>query len=238
MYQIYKYTNKENGKVYIGQTSTSLESRAQSNGNNYRGSRHFYNAIQKYSWSSFTPEILATVETSDEANCAEQYYIKLYNSTDDNYGYNLLPGGENREMSAETKMLISAKAKERYADRTKNPMYGKHHSDHARQLISESKIGERNPMFGTTWTQAQRERSGTNGKKLNLTDAQRDVLRERARTIGQTTGLRSVRCIEDNAEFSSMTLAANTYGVSSSTLCGHLRGHQKTCAGKHFEYIN
>lgn len=42
MYCIYKYTNVHNGKVYIGQTSHSLEERAQSNGRNYRGCRKFY----------------------------------------------------------------------------------------------------------------------------------------------------------------------------------------------------
>lgn len=42
---IYKYTNIINGKIYIGQTCMSLHERAGSNGSNYKGSRHFYNAI-------------------------------------------------------------------------------------------------------------------------------------------------------------------------------------------------
>lgn len=95
MYTIYKYTNSVNGKVYIGQTSKSMEERAQSNGRNYRECRRFYAAIKKYSWSSFVPEILEIVETVEEANKREIYYIDLYNSTDERYGYNLAFGGDN-----------------------------------------------------------------------------------------------------------------------------------------------
>lgn len=51
-------------------------------------------------------------------------------------------------------------------------------------------------------------------------------------------GLRPVRCIEDCTEYESIKDAALHYGVSKSTLCGHLRGAQKTCCGKHFEYID
>ena len=127
MYLIYKYTNSVNGKVYIGQTSKTLEERAQANGRNYRECWRFYNAIQKYSWDTFTPEILETVNTVEEANVREQYYIALYRSTDPECGYNLDSGGSNHTASDETRMLISSMAKERYKDCTANPMYGKKH---------------------------------------------------------------------------------------------------------------
>ena len=227
-----------NGKVYIGQTSKSLEERAQADGRNYRECRRFYNAIQKYSWEAFVPEILETVQTVDEANEREIYYISKFNSTDENYGYNLSMGGDNKTMSPESKMIISAKAKNRYKDKTANPMYGKKHTMHALELQSKKKIGSNNPMCGTAWTEVQRERSGCRGMKLDLSDEQRERLRERGRMIGKTTGLKPVRCVEDNADFPSLIDAATAYGVSKSTLCGHLTGKQKSCCGKHFVYIN
>lgn len=227
-----------NGKVYIGQTSKSLEERAQANGRNYRECRRFYAAIQKYSWSAFKPDVLEVVDTVDEANEREAYYINLYNSTDETHGYNLLPGGDNKEMSDETKKIISAKAKERYTDSTANPMYGKKHSPAALEKQSICKRGEKNPMYGSKWTKTQRERSGVRGKKLNLSTERRQELSDRMRKIAQTVRIRPVRCIEDGTIYESVTIAAHTYGVSASTMCGHLNGYQKTCKGKHFEYID
>lgn len=238
MYQIYKYTNIVNGKVYIGQTSKTLEERAQTGGRNYRECRRFYNAIQKYSWDAFIPEILETVATADEANCREMYYISKFNSTDIDFGYNISHGGDNKMMSSESKALISAKAVERYCDKTANPMYGKKHSPSTIELQRAKKIGSNNPMYGTSWTPAQRERSGCRGMQLNISDDRRKELREHGRILGKTTGLKAVRCIEDDAEFPSIVDAATAYGVSKSTLCGHLTGRQRSCRGKHFEYIN
>ena len=45
-----------------------------------------------------------------------------------------------------------------------------------------------------------------------------------------------VKCVEDNLSFNSLTDAAKHYGVNVSTLCGHLKGYQHTCKGKHFIY--
>lgn len=238
MYIIYKYTNKFNGKVYIGQTKNTMEQRALANGSNYKGCRRFYNAIQKYTWDAFIPHIIDSANTAEEANLLEQKYITEYKSTDPNFGYNISLGGDNKTMSEETIALISKKAKERYLDKTANPMYGKHHSQQTLAKQSEAKIGAKNPMAGSAWTEKQRQNSGTKGKKLNISDDQRQKLRVRAMQLGKTVGLRSVKCIEDNLVFASIQEAASTYGVSKSTLCGHLRGNQHTCKGKHFEYVN
>ena len=104
--------------------------------------------------------------------------------------------------------------------------------------IIVSVVGVNNPMYGRKWTDVQRERSGTRGMHLNLTEEQRKVISDRARIIGKTTGLKAVVCIEDNVMFNSVKEAADTYEVSKSTMCGHLRGNQKSCCGKHFQYVN
>ena len=57
-YKIYMHKNKINGKVYIGQTYTSLRARFGKNGIGYKGCPIFYNAIQKYGWDNFEHEIL------------------------------------------------------------------------------------------------------------------------------------------------------------------------------------
>lgn len=237
MYSIYKYTNLNNGKVYIGQTRNTLEQRAQAGGRNYKESPKFYNAIKKYGWEAFSPEIIATATTQEEANALEIFYISKFQSTDENFGYNIAHGGFCKEMSDETKEKISLSAKARYKDKTKNPMYGKHQSEDMKRKLSESRRGELNPMFGKRWNQNQMERSGTKGKKLNLSEEQRQVLRDRAKALGANNGLKPVRCIEDDMTFRSVVAAATAYGVTKSTLNGHLKGRQHSCAGKHFEYI-
>lgn len=236
MYLIYKYTNKINNKVYIGQTSTTLDERAGCNGSNYRGSPRFFAAIKKHSWDSFIPEIIDSVDSQDKANELEKYYIDKYNSTNDLFGYNISIGGDCASMNDVAKSKISLKAKERYKDRTKNPMYGKERSSDTKKLMSALHSGENNPMYGSTWNEAQRSRSGTKGKKLHLSDDQRRVLSERCSAMGKITGRRSVRCVEDDLCFDSIVEAADYYGVTKGTLCGHLKGESKTCKGKHFTY--
>lgn len=235
MYTIYKYTNQIDGKVYIGQTSQTLTQRAQSNGHNYIQCPRFYDAIRKYGWDAFIPEIIDTAETQEDANSLEEYYIAMFNSTDRKYGYNILAGGG---MTLEAREKLAAKAIERYKDKTKNPMYGSRHSKETLNMMSRCKVGEKNPMYGTKWNETQRANCGTKGKKLNLSDGRREIMRQNMIKIGKETGLRPVRCIEDNVKFDSITHAAEAYGVKKSTLNGHLKGRQLSCAGKHFEYLD
>lgn len=92
---IYMHTNKINGKVYIGQTCQKPEDRWQ-NGKGYQHNPLFYNAIQKYGWDGFEHEIIEReIQTQEEANQKEIYYISYYNSYEE--GYNLTKGGNNAE---------------------------------------------------------------------------------------------------------------------------------------------
>ena len=236
MYKIYKYTNSVNGKVYIGQTCRSLDERAQSNGCNYKECPRFYNAIMKYGWDSFIPEILADGLTVEEANKQECDYIAMYQSTNPSYGYNILSGGLNRSMPDESRYLIAKKAKERYIDKTANPMFGKSHSDSTLKKMSKSKVGAKNPMYGTKWTETQRNKCGVRGKKLNLSDEQRRLLSKRGVELGESRR-KPVRCIEDSLDFKSLQDAAEYFGVKICSLCDQLHGRSKSCRGKHFEYI-
>lgn len=90
---VYKITNEVNGKMYIGQTTRSLEKRM-SEHINYANSgfvSHLYNAMRKHGVDRFRIELVATASNLDELNQLEDYYIHLWDTIDN--GYNMTGGG-------------------------------------------------------------------------------------------------------------------------------------------------
>lgn len=91
---IYKYTNKIDGKSYIGQTIRSLKARMGSNYNGYKKCTAFYRALNKYGLENFDIEILCEVEIA-LLDKKEQEYIEKYNSLTPN-GYNICDGRDDK----------------------------------------------------------------------------------------------------------------------------------------------
>lgn len=102
---IYKFTNKLNGKVYIGQTIQTLEERVKQHIHRKDGT-YFHNTLSKYGIESFDVDVIDTATTTQELNNKERYWIEHYNSCDKRYGYNTTLGGETNPMQC-----ISAKNK-------------------------------------------------------------------------------------------------------------------------------
>lgn len=102
MIGIYKFTNKINGKVYIGQ-SVNLKQRyaghksASFNEKAADYNTQFHQAARKYGWENFDYEILVEVSEEEyQKNCKilddlEKYFIEYYNSYKN--GYNATAGG-------------------------------------------------------------------------------------------------------------------------------------------------
>lgn len=125
-YKIYKYTNKINNKVYIGQTRQSIEERAQGKGWGYKKCPRFFSAIKHYGWENFTVEILHEGLEREEADALEKSYISYYRDKL-NLSYNIEDGGKSKgehRNSDEVKHLISESMKGKNAG-TKNGMYGR-----------------------------------------------------------------------------------------------------------------
>lgn len=55
---IYKYTNLLNGKIYIGQTRTSLERRDKKHCNSSDDNMYFHKALIKYGRENFSLEVI------------------------------------------------------------------------------------------------------------------------------------------------------------------------------------
>jgi group I intron endonuclease len=88
--QIYKTVNLINGKFYIGQTSLKGDRLKKY----YGSSRKLQEDIKKYGKENFIKEILEdNIQTKDELDIQEQYWIQKLNARDSELGYNKAPGG-------------------------------------------------------------------------------------------------------------------------------------------------
>lgn len=140
-YCVYMHINKINNKKYIGITGRKPEKRWL-HGNGYKGSTYFWNAIQKYGWDNFDHEILYVGLTKNEAEQYEINLIKQYDTTNDDYGYNIRYGGScGVPLSDEIKRKISEKNKGKPSWRKGVPF-----SDEDKQRISVANMG-RTPVF-------------------------------------------------------------------------------------------
>lgn len=128
MDKIYKITNIVNGKVYIGVTSASIESRFKKhcyeaeNGS----SRRLCCAMRKYGISNFHVELLEAVESQFRSQ-RESYWIDQFSSMLYEKGYNMTSGGEGTPGA-----LISERQKERISESVRA----------SRALLSESQKKE------------------------------------------------------------------------------------------------
>lgn len=112
---IYKITNNINNKVYIGQTVKTFEMRYANDIAKWTHNRHLKNSINKYGIENFKIEKEFDIAYSkEELEKKEQYYIKLYNSCNPDYGYNKTTGGRRGKLNAEIRNKISNTMKGKY----------------------------------------------------------------------------------------------------------------------------
>lgn len=91
-YLVYKITNIINNKIYIGQTTESLEKRFSRHvGYQSEGNDKFHRAIKKYGKENFKIELVEEVENQIILNEREQFWISELDSI--NNGYNTVNDG-------------------------------------------------------------------------------------------------------------------------------------------------
>ena len=156
---IYK-TTFPNGKIYIGQSTYNNEQ--------YFGSGVICSrALKKFGKENCKKEILRECETQKQLDFFEMFYIKKFNSTDINIGYNIMPGTTN-EFAQGSPMLIERvrlkvqKKIKKFFRTRKGKNHAKKISEHVKKIktlfTSENVMGEKNPNFGNKWTDEQKEK--------------------------------------------------------------------------------
>lgn len=126
---IYKITNLINGKIYIGQTTKTLQERFEHhvwmalNGSKFL----LHRAIYKYGKNNFNIAIIGEAYSKDELDDKEILWIKYYNSCikfPNSNGYNMTFGGDGFDKGIY------------------HPKYGKPVSKETRDKISKSMTGK------------------------------------------------------------------------------------------------
>lgn len=177
MMGIYYIKNLTNNKIYIGQSVDILKrfnTHKHRLRNNAHENPHLQSSFNKYGEKNFEFGLIKSTKER-YLNRLEKLFIKKYDSTNPNNGYNIAKGGNSNSgwiapPEVRAKMSKSHKGRKHYpmTDETKqkisnslkgnipwnkgkscpqlqgsnHPMYGKHHSEKSKQMISESKKGQ------------------------------------------------------------------------------------------------
>lgn len=215
-YMVYKHISPS-GKIYIGQTNSSIEKRAGRDGVLYKPNIYFYKAIQKYGWDNIEHIVVCDNISKKEADWLEKYLISYYNTMDSRYGYNLTKGGDGvagRIVSKETRTKI------------KNAQKGMHHS-----VATEFKKGH-------TFTPEMLEKmsKAKKGKKLSA-ETRASMSKARKGNMYNMRQIEAYKKGEKIGVYKSIAEASEVLGLHKSTIQRSLNGTTGQKTLYKFNYI-
>ena len=211
---IYRWTNKTNNKVYIGQ-SINIYKRFQDYKKG-RFNKYMKRAINKYGINNFYIEILEKDIDESMLNTYEQKWIDYHKSYLPENGYNIAPiAGNTRgvKKSKKERKNLSKIASQRVGE--ENPFYGKKHKEETIEKMKHSHKGK----YTHPISDYQREQM-IKGKLRSL---------KKVKQIDKTTG--EILNIFNNSREASRFTGSDYSGI---TKC--CNGISKTCNGYRWEF--
>jgi len=222
---IYRATNLVNDKVYLGKTETRtwregkipIEERwnrevkeayyRKARGENLR---YIENAIIKYGAENFVLSQEDVAYNLKELNQKEREYIKKYDSTNPDKGYNMMEGGEGGRMNEMAKEKMSRSGtekwqndqdyrqkhlKERQERAQKNPDWAQKMTEINQELARNPKVQEKmSKSLSEKWNESNYQESVSKGVTEKWKDEQYRERQARAKAEGR-------REIPNKAEF-------------------------------------
>lgn len=230
-----------NNKKYIGITKNKPEKRW-GNGNNYKTSILFYNAIRKYGWKNIKHIIIYEGLSKEIAENFEKELIKKYKSNNSEYGYNIANGGHINSFNDSTKKKLSEKLKGKH--NSPNTEFKKGQcislrkgiklSEETKQKISYSKKGkkisntENYKKFGKDNHFYGKHHSDEAKTKMSLNSKMRGR---------KSPNRKPVKCIETGKEYQCILDAAKEYNTTITCISRVCSGERKTFKNLHWEFI-
>lgn len=166
---VYRITNLENEKCYIGRTKQQLHKRWHDHCSPSSNCVYLRNAIEKYGKESFSIEVVASSWDIESLKELEMLIIKQENTLVPN-GYNLINTGcGNGEVSEETRQKISESHKgktmsEEARRKLSEALTGKPKSEEHCQSMSRTRIGRPSKMKGKKFSNEARQNMGGQNK--------------------------------------------------------------------------
>ncbi|MBQ7439088.1 MAG: GIY-YIG nuclease family protein [Paludibacteraceae bacterium] len=218
---IYSITNLVNNKRYIGQ-SVNISKRWQTHKYELRGGYHD-NAYLQSSWNKYGEEnfIFEVLEycSPEDLDYMEGYFIWLYDTLDEEHGYNLTSGGKSNRTYSERGLI-------RYKEVRKTYMPTWLNTPEANAKKALAKIGT-HPSEETR----QKLSLSHKGKKLSQeTRAKMSASRGRAVQQYTTDGVFV-------AQYSSMVEAYEQTGINRAHINSVCLGNRLTAGGYFWKYI-
>lgn len=262
---VYKITNEQNGKVYIG-GSSRLRDRRQQHKWNLQHGVHSNKAMQEdynnYP-DSFRFDVIEYCSEEDLVDM-ERKYIAEYDAMNPTHGY-------NRESGGNAEKTISDETKKIWSDHRSNGgagMFGKHHTEEARRKISEANMGRHlseesikkmaETKRGKKMSDEARQHMSESRKGRKATPKMLAAL-EKARSCrvyseesrkrmsvarkGKYMGAenkyhKDVICIETGELFHGVNEAGRQKGVSATHITAACKGKRNVAGGFHWKYAN
>ena len=238
---IYMYTNKINGKRYVGQ-AVDFNRRhrkhinAMTNESDPEYNKPIQCAFRKYGLENFEVEILKeNLNTQCLLNLYECYYIKKFDLICKNgKGYNLSDGGSNgNPFAGKTKEEMEefirkqSETKKGKYNGENHPFYGKHHSEETKQKMSKAKkgkYGENNPMYGKHHSEETKQKMSETHKGEN---------HPRCKRVAQYDKQGNLIKIWDYAK-----QVKEELGIDNGSICNCCKCRQKTAGGYIWRYVD